>query len=219
MADVPEMIEVDLPEVGKISVAKDVGEKIIKARDSLKDAHRKAGERVGALEAEKNTAAAALQKAADDKALADAVKAGEIDTIRKLSNSKLDKVSDKYRGKALEAALAGNELIVAGAAKDIAAALSTSCRYDLDSDALLVLGTDGKPRVDAEGKPLGVDALIAEFVAARPYLRKASGTSGSGAEGGGKTVTGPTMTMASYTALSAKEQGKFWQAKGIITPT
>jgi len=216
MADAPETMEVDMPEVGKVIVAKEIGEKLIKSRDSLKEAHRKAGERVGALEAEKNAAAAALAKAADEKALADAVKAGEIDAVRKLADGKLNKVADRYRGKALEAALAGNHTIVDGAGKDIAAALSNSCRYDFDSDSLQVLGPDGKPRVDSDGKPLGVDALIAEFTEARPYLRKASGTAGSGAAGSGAPAAGKSISMDTYQSMSVKEKGAFHKANGRI---
>lgn len=217
MADAPETMEVDMPEVGKVIVAKEIGEKLIKSRDSLKEAHRKAGERLGALETEKRAADAAIAKAADDKALADAVKAGEIDAVKKLHEGKVDKIANKYRGKALEAAVAGNESVVAEARSDIAAALAASCRYDFETDALQVLGADGKPRVDKDGKALGVDALIAEFVESRPYLRKASGTAGSGASGSGSSSKAPKMSLESYKALSAKERGVFHTANGVIT--
>jgi len=213
----PETMEVDMPDVGKVVVAKDVGEKLIKSRDSLKEANRKAGERLGALESEKKTAEAAVAKAAEEKALAEAMKAGEIEKVREISNRKITSLSEKYRGAALERAISANANIVPEAAADIAAQLAISCRYDLDTDALLVSGSDGKPRVDKDGKPFGVDALIAEFVENRPYLRKASGTSGSGAGGSGSPKSGQSTNMAGLMAMEPKARAKFFADGGKLT--
>ena len=124
-------------------------------------------------------------------------------------------LSGKFRLMALEHAAASNQQLVAGAAKDVAAALASNCSYDLDSDALQVLGADGKPRVDAVGKPLGVDAVISEYVSARPYLHKDDGLVAAGV---GKKAAGAgrTMTIDAYKQLRATAQGAFFQNGGKL---
>ncbi len=226
MADPPsgggggaDTMEVDLPEVGKVVLPKAEAEKVIKARDALKENGRKIGERLGALEAEKKAADDKVKKAEEDRALAEAAKAGELDKVREISERKLRAVADKYGNKQLESLIGANKDVIPAAVADIAKQLASGCRFDLDSESFVIIDAAGKPRVGQDGKPLSVDALIGEFLDARPYLKLPSGSPGSGAAGSGQRPAGRVITRAELDAMSGKEQAAFFADGGTLKPS
>lgn len=208
-----ELVDVDLHGVS-VKLPKVDADKVIAGRQSAKDEQRKLAERLGALEAEKKAVEDAKRKAEEDKALADAAKAGEIDKIKQIGEQRVARIAERYRDTRLEAAVAKHPAVIAEAAGDIAAQLRQSCRFDVDRDMVEVIDAAGKPRVDAEGKPLGVDALIAEYLNARPWFRKPSNTPGSGAAGKGGSATGAVKTAAEIEAMGAIARAQFFQSGG-----
>ena len=149
------------------------------------------------------------------------MKAGELDKAKQIlesaTNEKLGKIERSYRRARLEGMITANQNLVAEAAKDIADALSASCRFDLESESLAVVGADGKPRVDSNGKPLGVDALIAEYTDSRPYLRKTTTPAGSGSAGSaGNKATAKSMLRSEWELLPAKAKAAHFTDGGTL---
>ena len=215
----PAEMEVDLPGGDKVKLPAEVAKRVIQARDALKGEARAAQERAGALEAEKTAAAARAARADEQLQMEAAAKKGEIDRVREIAershNERIGRVSTRM----VDAALAGELAKVDGLVKDPTALadlrnlLKSSCRYDLDSDALTVVDAAGKPQLGSDGRPLGVDALIRAAVDARPYLKAAAAVPGSGAAGAAKVPGQAVMRFADYEGMSAREQGLFL-AKG-----
>lgn len=216
-----ETMEVELLSGVKVKLPKADAEKEIAKRQEYKETRRKQDEEFGKLKAEKDSQIAAAEEKRV-KAEADAhVKAGEHEKARELltkaSDEKVSRLSSKYLGRALEAAIAQMPTIVQGAAQDIARQLASGCRFNLDTDAIDIIGADGKPRVDKDGKPLSVDALIAEFIETRPYLRAPSGNQGSGAGGkGGATGSAGEMLRSTWEALSSKLRSDHFANGGTL---
>ena len=78
-----------------------------------------------------------------------------------------------------------------------------------------VVNAEGQPRANKEGNPVSVKELVAEFLAARPYLVKATGAAGagsSGARGGGGV--GKEMKIGDYNNLSPKGKADFIKGGG-----
>jgi hypothetical protein len=213
MSDQPETMEVELLSGVKVTLPKEQALKEIEQRQRIKGEVRTAHEELGKIRAEKDAAAQAAAEAATKLEAEKAMKAGELEKAKQIleasTNEKLGKIERNYRKSRLESLIGSNANVIPEAAKDIADALVSSCRFDLESESLAVVGADGKPRVGQDGKPLSVDALIAEFIDQRPYLRKSTTPAGSGAAGGAgnKAVKTPTITTAEYEA-AMKEPGK-----------
>lgn len=202
MADTPppDLVEVDLP-AGKVKVDKATAEILIKSRDTLKEDSRKAAERLGALEAEKKAAADAAEDARRTAEIEKAAKAGEIQKIKDLMGEREARLAAKMRDRSLESVIAKSGKVIPEAVADIAQQLRASCRFDLESETLLAVGADGKPLTGSDGKALGVDALVADFVANRPWFKPATQTPGSGAAGTPTIPVGvETMSEAEYNA-------------------
>ncbi len=72
--------------------------------------------------------------------------------------------------------------------------------YDFDTDAVVVLGDDGKPMV-ADGKPVQADAWLAGWLEKRPHylLDRTPAGSGGNAKGG---KAGSTMTGEAWEAMN-----------------
>lgn len=195
-------VEVDLPG-GKIKLPKAAAEAVIKARDSFKEENRKTNERLGAIEAEKKNAEDAKRKAEDDKAMSEAAKAGEIDKVKQIAGQHVARLAERYRDRALEGSIGKVAGILPQAVADIAAQLRACCKFDVETDTLVVIDAAGRPVSGADGKPLQVDAWINSYLEARPWFREANKTPGSGATGGtDKQGVVPTITQAEYDAAS-----------------
>ena len=215
-----ETMEVELLSGIKVSLPKEQALKEIEHRQKVKGDLRTAHEELGSIKAEKAAAVAAAEEAKRTAEAQAAVKAGEFEKARQLleqgTNEKLTKIERNYRKARLESLVAGNANIIPEAAKDIADALSSSCRFDLESESLAVVGADGKPRVGSDGKPLSVDALVAEFTDARPYLRKSTSATGSGAAGGAGNQAGKAITRSEFDALPIAAKLAHFDAKGTV---
>jgi hypothetical protein len=200
-----DVIEVELGGV-KIPLPKDTAKSVIEYRDKMKTTVRETAEKLGQFEAQAKAAAEAEKKARDDAEMAALKSKGEVDEIirrvKEQESGKVNALATKYRDRALESMIAKTEGIIPEAVNDICRALASTCNYDIESDALTVLDAAGKPRLGGDGKPISADALVKEFLDARPYFRKASGSPGSGATGGGKPsgASASKITQAEYGA-------------------
>ena len=216
-----DLMEVELLSGVKEKLPREQAQKEIEARQKIKEGRRTQDEEFGKLKAERDSQVAAAEEKRT-KAEADAaVKAGEFERAKEIltkqNSERVDKLAGKYRERALESAIAATEGIVAGAAKDLAQSLASSCRFNLDADTLEVVGADGKPRMGDDGKPMSVDALIAEYVQKRPYLRAASGSQGSGANGkGGAEGKAGEMPRSTWEALSSKYRAEHFANGGTL---
>ena len=102
------------------------------------------------------------------------------------------------------------------AAALIAGSLAASCRYDYDNETLVVTDAAGKPRVDANGKPMSAEALVSEFIDSRPFLRKATTPSGSGAEGSAGNKTEKSMLKSDWENMTPKEKAAHFDVGGTL---
>lgn len=213
-------MEVELLSGVKVTLPKEQAQKEIEHRQKFKGELRNAHEELGKIKAEKDAAAAAAEEAKRQAEAEKAMKAGELEKAKQIleasTQEKLGKIERNYRRARLESLIAANPNVLPEAAKDIADALASSCRFDLENESLAVVGADGKPRVDGNGKPLGVDALIAEYTDSRPYLRKATGTPGSGAAGGAGNKSGKSMLRSEWDKLDSKSKAAFFDAGGTL---
>lgn len=216
----PETMEVELLSGLKVTLPKDQALKEIEHRQKYKTDLRSAHEELGKIKSEKDAAVAAEQAKATQAEAAAAVKAGEYEKAKEIlqreSNERLGKLEKNFRKSRLESLIAGNANVIPEAAKDIADALSASCRFDLESESLAVVGADGKPRVGSDGKPLSVEALIAEFTDCRPYLRKSTATPGSGAAGGAGTKSGRSILRSEFDAMTGKDRAAYMSDGGTL---
>lgn len=216
-----DLMEVELLSGVKVKLPKEQAQKEIEARQKVKEGRRTQDEEFGRLKADRDSQVAAAEEKRIKAEADSAVKAGEFERAKEIltkqSSERIEKLAVKYRERALESAVAGTEGIVAGAAKDLAQTLARSCRFNLDADTLEVVGADGKPRMGDDGKPMSVDALIAEYIQQRPYLRAASGSQGSGAngKGGGEGKAGE-MLRTTWEALSSKLRSEHFANGGTL---
>jgi hypothetical protein len=221
MADPVETMEVELLSGVKVALPKEQALKEIEHRQKFKSELRTAHEEMGKVRAEKEAAAAAAAESATRLEAEKAMKAGELEKAKQIleqsSNEKIGKIERSFRASRMEQLLGSNANIIPEAIKDIASALTASCRFDLESETLVVVGADGKPRVGSDGKPLSVDALIAEFVDQRPYLRKSTTPAGSGAAGGaGNKAGAKSMLRSEWEKLDAKSKAAHFDAGGTL---
>jgi hypothetical protein len=76
----------------------------------------------------------------------------------------------------------------------------------------------GKPILGADGKPKTADAVIREFLDSKPHFRRATGSPGSGSQGGdGSGKASATATAAQVEAMDPMERAKFFAAGGKQT--
>jgi len=216
----PETMEVELLSGVKVTLPKDQALKEIEQRQKMKGEVRNAHEELGKIKAERDAKEAAAAEVARQLEAEKAMKAGELEKAKQIleasTRERLGKIERNYRKTRLEQSIAGNANIVPEAVKDIADALGTSCLFDLESESLVVVGADGKPRVGSDGKPLGVDALIAEYTDSRPYLRKSTTPAGSGASGGAGNKTAKSMLRSEFEKLDVKARHAHFEAGGTI---
>ena len=217
----PELMEVELLSGVKVNLPKEQALKEIEHRQKYKTELRTAHEEMGKVRAEKEAAASAAADSATKLEAEKAMKAGELEQAKQIlernTNEKLGKLERNYRRARLEAAIVANAGVVSGAARDIAYALAHSCRFDLENESLAVVGADGKLRVGSDGKPLSVDALIAEYTDARPYLRKSTAPAGSGASGSaGSKSSGKVMLRSEWERLDGKSKAAHFETGGTL---
>lgn len=219
MPDPIETMEVELLSGVKVMLPKEHALKEIEHRQRYKSDLRTQSEELGKIRAEKEAASASAEQAAR-KAEADiAIKAGEYEKAKEImersANERVGKLEKGYRHARLQALISGNSALIPEASKDIASALATSCRYDIESESLVVVDAAGKLRIGADGKPLSVDALVAEFTDSRPYLRKAATPPGSGADGK-PAAKESSISKAQWSAMTGAQKSAFSIAGGKV---
>ena len=79
-----------------------------------------------------------------------------------------------------------------------------------------VVNAEGQPRANKEGNPVSVKELVAEFLAARPYLVKATGAAGAGSSGarGGNGAAKSEVKRKDFEAMAQVERQKFIREGG-----
>lgn len=183
----PETMEIDLPSGVKVTLPKDVALKEIEHRQKIKQELRTRDEELGRLKAEKDAQVSAAEKARQDAETQAAIKAGEFDKARQILekqfNDQLASFETSTRASRLESIVRSNQFILPEAADDVASLLVSSCKLNIKTNSLEVIGQDGRPRLDSDGKPMSADALVNEYLDKRPHLKRSTSPSGSGATG------------------------------------
>lgn len=213
------MVDVDLPGNVSVKLPRDQADKVIAGRQASKAELADLNTRYGALSAEKTAAETKATEAQRAREHAEAVKNGEVDKAREIAskagNEKLAKLGNRARDREIEALVRSVAGVVPEAVADIVAQLKGSCNFNLDLETLEVMDAGGKPRLGDDGKPMGADAYIADFLKDRPYFRTGSAASGSGAAGSGKgAAAGATMTAADLERMAPRERAVFFQNGG-----
>lgn len=224
------MAEVDVELQGgiKIKLPEEQATAYLAARTKDKAERESLAQAAGAAKAEKDAEAAARAKAEADKEAMALTKAGEFDKARELLTAehtkRIDGLAGKYRDVHLRSQIAALPSLLklpdakaqASLIDDVAAQLRHSCRFDLESDTLQVIGQDGRPALGSDGKPVQVDAYIAQFLEARPYLRQPTQSPGSGAAGAGGSKSGPVITNLTAETMSPLALAKHLAEGGTI---
>lgn len=205
-----ELVEVDLLSGAKVKLPADVAKKEIEYRQKYKSDMRAREEEIGKAKATSDAAAAEAEKVRLQAESDAAIKAGEFGKAREIYEANAKKEIEKARAEVsavaglqrnahLQMALSRNETIIPEAVTDAVQQLANSCRFNLSSNVLEVVDAQGKARIDADGKPLSVDALLAEYLGTRAYLRKATTTAGSGGkQADGSNAGKQMMTVEQY---------------------
>ena len=205
-----ELVEVDLLSGAKVKLPPDVAKKEIEYRQKYKSDMRAREEEIGKAKATSEAAAAEVEKARQQAESEAAIKAGEFGKAREIYEQNAQKeikkareaveaVAGLQRNAHLQMALSRNDAIIPEAVGDAVQQLAVSCRYNLTTNVLEVVDAQGKARVDADGKPLSVDALLSEYLGTRAYLRKATTTAGSGGkQAEGSNAGKQVMTVEQY---------------------
>lgn len=196
----PELVEVVLQGGIKVKLPKADADSYSAARAKDKIEREALATKAGTLEEERRAEAEKARIAIENAEALKLAKAGEIDKVRELVNreatAKVSKLAEKYRDRALESAIRGakgllqlddkarQDTLVA----DVLAQVRGTSSYDLERDALVITGQDGRPAVDGQGQPMSADAHIAAWLEARPHFRAPAASDGSGGSGSGRRV-------------------------------
>jgi hypothetical protein len=220
-AAAPKVREVELGSL-KLSLPEDQAEALIKYRDENKKTLRETSERLGTLEAQAKAAADAERRATEEAERAKLTSKGQYDEALRMEQEKNAKtrslLASRYRDRALESMVRGIDGVLPDAVEDVVARLSGSCVYDIETDMLTPVDQAGKPILGADGKPKTADAVIREFLDSKPHFRRATGSPGSGSQGGdGSGKASATATAAQVEAMDPMERAKFFAAGGKQT--
>lgn len=198
--------KVDLDGV-ELELDDEIADKVIAARQSQKERLRTLSEQVSALSAKEAEAKAAAAAAAQEAEVAKLTSKGEFEAALKKATEQhgqtIGKLKANLKATALKSAILKTPGVITEAADDILSLTGSVCDYDLETGNLVVIGEGGRPRLDSDGKPLGVDAFLAEILDKRPYLRAASTAPGSGA-GIGRPATGATVKTISLSEYTTR---------------
>lgn len=160
-----------------------------------------------------------------------AMKAGEFENLKKqlIEAHQKEKQALEAKLATLHKSLEENVLIATAtqaiaAEKGVAALLMPHVRSRTkldDNGQAVVIDESGNVRVDAQGKPLPITALIAEMKAdVNTFGRafEASGASGAGSQGSNSSgATQKTMTRAQWDAATHVQRSEFSKAGGQVT--
>lgn len=214
--EIPETIEVDV-HGGKVTVAKDIGERMIAARDADKKRTKEISDELARVRATLEEEKKRLDQAEQDKAAKELASKGEVEKLKELltkeNKATVEKLASKYRDTHLEAMVArsGNFVKSKDAAenqRNISLAvqlLKASCTFDLAQDTLLVIDSAGRPVLGTDGKPKTADAFVSEFIESTPIFKQPTQGQGSGAAGGGGVPHQGTITRTQYDPKNAEQ--------------
>ncbi len=206
-----DVLEIELQGGIKVKLPKAEAEKYQAARAKDKQERDAAFQKIGAAEEAQRAADAAKQKAEKDRELAETIKKGEVEEVRKVATRETnEKLSKLAAGMIKDRLSAAATRIFPGLASvdydDIVALNSSRVRFNTETLALDVVDEAGQP-AQHDGKPLSVDALLESFAKGRDRFKTVKQPAGDGllSRGEPPRTTG-TMSRAEYDR--ALESGK-----------
>ncbi len=202
------MPDVELPGGIKVTMTDEQAATYTAARTKDKAEREEMAQRAGASKAAADAAEAAKKKAADDLALLEATKAGEIGKVREIAgkeaNDKLAKALERTKTHSLRGAIASIAPTLDESSRgDILALIGSQVTVDPDTFELRFLDAAGQPRKNSDGTPVTADAGVREFLTARKHFQAAviPPVGNGGGSGGGSGAGAPRkMTQAEYDA-------------------
>ena len=211
---------------------------IVHAEDQTEDeAKRKAREltdRLGELEGREAERARKEATAREENERSRLEQQGQYQQALEHTKKQWTSQFDEYRSKvssalvpsAIKAALAKVQNVSPEVADDLPKLISEKVRLNHDTMTIEVLGDDGKPALDADLKPVTVDAYVQEFIKGRPYMLLDRQAPGTGMKPGRLTGDstpdfGRAMRDPSYaeTWRKADPEGYFKAEKEYWTPS
>lgn len=207
--------EVELQGSVKVKMPKADAEAYRAARSKDKGERDALAQRIGTVDAEKRAAEAAAIEARAAAEIEKATKAGDFAKAQQLAEQRAQGKVDKVAGHAIAMELRAAVLKVspgldADSISDIVTLNRGRLRYNTETGTAEALDAAGQPLL-VDGKAVGADALIAEFVKTRPHYRIAKVPRGDGQQA--RTSAGPlptSITSAEYQALM--DSGKWTRA-------
>lgn len=185
----------------EIEVTPDQLDVIKQERDNYKTQIRDLSGRLEQIEAEREKnrqkAAENARKAQEAELMAQ----GKAEEVIKAKEAEINAMRENYATRIardrIRVAVASNPDVLKDAIDDVANIVYASARYDIETDALNVLGPDGRPTE--------VDSFLGELLSKKPYFRKANTSQGTGATGAGTHPTSQsTITQADLLAAQLK---------------
>ena len=205
----PELVEIELQGGVRTKLPKSDAEAYQAARTKDKGERETLAQRVGAIEAERREALAAKIDAERKAEIEKASKAGDIEKVRELATQGHRETLAKLgRATARDRLFAVATTTLPGLDKtmyqDIVGANLDRVRLNPDTLDVEVLDEAGQLAKGTDGKPLGVDALIAGFAKTRPYIQPKKTPAADGDAVGRSDHAGTmpeTMTLSEQQAL------------------
>jgi len=192
----PALVKVTLPGGVTVEMPKDQAEAFMAARAKEKAEREDLAKRVGAVEAERKKAEDQAAAAAQEKEVLRLAKEGELAKVREIltreSNAKLEALSRRVVDQELSVQIRRLAPgLVDEAVADIVSLVRGRAGIDPETAVVRIVGDDGQPLM-RDGQPLGADAYLAEWLAARPHFQTAKVPSGTG----GKPPGNPPISSA-----------------------
>lgn len=213
----PEMAKITLPGGIAVEVTKEQARAFHAAQQKHNAERDELAKRIGAVEAEKRAAEEKAAQEARDKEAIRLAKDGEITKARELltaeANARLARVSDRVVRQEIEAA--ARRLIPgidAEAVSDMVALVANRAAFNADTGEVIFKDAAGAVSMK-DGKPVGADAFLTDFLANRKHFQLATvppPTGGTPAGGTGQIGTIRRADVANMTPAQAAlmEAGK-----------
>lgn len=205
----PEMAKITLPGGIVVDMPKAQAEAFMAARTKEKAEREELARKVGAVEAERKKAEDQAAAAAQEKEVLRLAKEGELAKVREILTRESEARLARLSARVVDQELAGNIRRLAPgladqAVADTVALVRARAGIDPETGTIRMIGEDGQPLM-RDGQPVGADAYLAEWLAARPHFQVAKVPAGTGGKPAPTSGTPGTIRRADLANLTATQ--------------